>query len=301
MAPSHRHSSAQRATSARVEYQTALLTPVTLQPCPPTSPASRIAVLACQHGKWAPLLCSNAVSHGVLALAKACKAYICSCCSQVSHDKSLACVHTLIGTVAIAGLKRAVHFPVRCRNRCHCSSRQLQVVRVARCPRNIVCGVHHTRSNSAALRARLSSRCTSHFCLAAVVRAGYYLTPEGQAAPCPRGEWRADSNATTNCTKCAAGVNTGGMASASESECRGKQLLQGSWIAAAFSSPVQTVQCWACLCVCLRHSLSPTGVFRAVVAAQPYSNPCFPGILDRRQQCHDIKVSHDELLSCLDL
>ena len=68
--------------------------------------------------------------------------------------------------------------------------------------------------------------------LAAVVRAGYYLTPEGQAAPCPRGQWRADSNATTNCTKCAAGVTTGGIASTSASECRGKQPgSQMLWLA----------------------------------------------------------------------
>ena len=119
-------------------------------------------MLACQHGKWAPLLRSNAVSRVVLALAKAC---ICSCCSPVGNDKLLACVHTIAGTVAIAGLKRTVLLPVSCRNRCHCSSRRLQVGRVAWCPRGIGCGVHHMRMNSAMLRARLSSNARAAFTL----------------------------------------------------------------------------------------------------------------------------------------
>lgn len=52
-----------------------------------------------------------------------------------------------------------------------------------------------------------------------MVPAGYYLKAPGQAAPCPKGEWKSGTGSNGNCTKCAYGVTTEFEASVSEDNC----------------------------------------------------------------------------------
>lgn len=57
----------------------------------------------------------------------------------------------------------------------------------------------------------------------AVIPAGYYLKDPGQVAPCPVGEYKADTGETNHCTRCVEGVTTESYASTSPTDC--KRLL----------------------------------------------------------------------------
>lgn len=59
----------------------------------------------------------------------------------------------------------------------------------------------------------------------AVVPAGYYLKTPGQAAACPKGEYKAGIGAAGACDKCpVAGVTTEKEASESPDACKGGRL-----------------------------------------------------------------------------
>lgn len=60
---------------------------------------------------------------------------------------------------------------------------------------------------------------------ACVVPAGYFLKAPGQVAPCPMGEYKETTGATTSCTKCPAGVTTNVTGATNHTAC--DQLVAG--------------------------------------------------------------------------
>ena len=87
----------------------------------------------------------------------------------------------------------------------------------------------------------------------AVVPAGYYLKSPGQAAPCPKGEWKSGVGADGNCTKCAFGVTTESVASTSELNCTSKSRPRG---------PTKNTYCglFVVLCGVVRWQLAVMGL-----------------------------------------